>query len=266
MKSPLVLLAAVLMLLLCGCVSTPDPDKLKLGMSKKEVSKIMGAPRSTDTDGEIEYWNYSIKDGATVPLTSATTPPDGSKPSYDAVIFDRYSADPLSRSANKYSPSDPTADNFQSTTTRQGPTTWSRSFPFTIEFSNNRLTGAGSSQVYGLRRFTVDGAIQVLSSTVSSKTHDPTKITLKVRYKFRSKNGGILQLAFNVDGPNSFRVLSTEELNNAEGEIEISATTTPKDWDEASPFRAVVLLREGTLSNKGDVLGTKTHIIRPAKP
>lgn len=264
MKSPLLLFFAVLVVSLCGCVTTPDPDKLELGLSKNDVSKIMGTPRSIDTDGEIEYWNYSIRDANTAPRTLTATPPVGSKPSYDAVIFDRYSADPLSRSAGKYDAYDPNIDAFQSTT-RRGSTTWSRSFPFTIEFSNSRLTGAGSSQVYGLRRFTVDGPLQILSSTAPAKAHGPTRITLRVRYKFRGQNEGLLQLAFNVDGPDSFRVLATEELKNAEGEIEISATTTPKDWGETAPFKAVVLLREGTLLAKGDVLGVKKHIIRPLK-
>ena len=169
---------------------------------------------------------------------------------------------PLSRSANKYDLNDP---NLNFPTTTRGPATTTRYFPYTIQFSGDRLTVAGPSQVYGLRRFTVESLVQIISGTISATANQPTKITLRLKYNLRKRNEGIVQLAFNLDGPDSFRVIANEALKETEGEIEISATTTPKDWGEAATFKAVVFIREGTLSTKGDVIALKSHAISLTK-
>jgi hypothetical protein len=68
------------------------------------------------------------------------------------------------------------------------------------------------------------------------------KITVRVRYTLGSYPQGIIQLGFNLNAPDKFRVVIEQRIGRGRDEIELSATITPTAPAEGRKFRAYVNL------------------------
>jgi outer membrane protein assembly factor BamE (lipoprotein component of BamABCDE complex) len=59
----LVMIGAILCLLVAGCdaINRGNLNKLEVGMSKEQVTTIMGKPYQREVSGEREYWLYETE-------------------------------------------------------------------------------------------------------------------------------------------------------------------------------------------------------------
>lgn len=61
MKRPTLRIVLLTTLILCGCVSRSDKiSDVQIGMSKEEVLKVMGPPKSTSAQDRAEYLIYFL--------------------------------------------------------------------------------------------------------------------------------------------------------------------------------------------------------------
>jgi hypothetical protein len=77
MKAPLLLLSVLAFTVFAIPVSAaPKTEKLRMGMTKEEVMKIMGKPLSAKTEGMYEFLTFKVGETAHVrkPLAGADSP------------------------------------------------------------------------------------------------------------------------------------------------------------------------------------------------
>jgi hypothetical protein len=68
------------------------------------------------------------------------------------------------------------------------------------------------------------------------------KITVKARYSLDSVPKGIIRIGFNTADPKSYRMAASHPVQKGSGEVELSATVTPRHWGEGQRFMAYVNL------------------------
>lgn len=92
-----------------------------------------------------------------------------------------------------------------------------------------------------------ESGIRILSIEPASATPDKVaEFKFKIAYSFKEGSSGLVQIAVNVDEPKNYRTLVSKAVTTASGEVELTATLTPKDWGKFVGFAANAVLRTGT--------------------
>src|SRR5262249_48283633 len=69
-----------------------------------------------------------------------------------------------------------------------------------------------------------------------------TEITVGVEYTFESGDEGEINLGFNSDKPNGFRMVESRIVQRGNGTAELKAKVIPVDWGQRARFTALVNL------------------------
>lgn len=246
MKTFLLPLLVLVAAFVGGCVSQ-DTAKLRVGMPKDEVLKIMGKPDSAGADGTSEYLNYR--------LTSTRS-------SGGSTYF--------SPSGGVYSSSH----------------TFSSTEPFIVKLQDGLVVAYGNSSQVGANRSATTryatpasftpAAFKVISQSAGAEVNgvrilavEPkgaavgrtTEFKVRIAYSLKEASDGRIEINFNTLGAHAFHIYGAQIVSTGSGELEAVVKVTPKDWGQLTPFCAQAVLVSSPIPHEGKPLSVSKREI-----
>jgi len=242
MRASLFLVCALALGFVAGCVSQ-DTAKLRIGMTKDEVIAVMGKPESVGADGRYEYLNYRV-----------TTQNTYVGPTY------------VTSSGNVIPPSTRTSSFSQPYIVRLAEGLV-EAYGTGSQLGSGRTAFSGSSvaatiKVVSHRSEAAENGIRILS--IEPATATPGKATtfkIRIAYSLKEVAEGAVVLSFNTLRAHAFPRVGAQTISPGSGELEVTATVTPRDWGQLTDFAAQAVLVDGTNQNTGKIISSNKREI-----